>query len=113
MSKDKSEARIKELYRVVTKDDKRKPLTIVILSDPDQFVLAVEKEVKSGKQEGSKMLSDQKYYPTIEQVLASAMHQLAKAECKDLAGYADAIRKYKDEFIAVLQNIGMSDKNPF
>lgn len=105
--------RTKEIHRVTTKESDGTPLVMVMLSDPDQFTVAIERTVKDGPNKGAKVLGDRKYYSNIEGALFGMMHYLSKAEAKDLKTYADSIRKYKDEFRALLSAIGMNNSSPF
>ena len=104
--------RVKELHRVETKDSDGRPVTLLLLSDPDQFIIASEKTVQDGKRAGVKTTADRKYYATIEGALQAMLHHLAKAEAKDLKTYIKSVNDHLAEFKAFIKAAGLG-KDPF
>lgn len=89
-----SEERVTELYRTTDNDG----MVLVILSDPDQFIVGEVQIVQSGKSKGEEIVTSKRYYPSLDQALTSAMHRIAKHEARDLKQYRDSIIKYVEEF---------------
>ena len=104
--------RQKVLHRVVTKDSDGEMCVYVLLSDSLQFIVCRESIVKGGKQMGAVMRDNQRYHPSLEQALQCMLNTLAKAECKDLAGYFASLQRYLGEFQAMVKAAG-AGRHPF